>query len=269
MANNLSVSARSWNGYIDILDGFTKWRLWLFLGYQDIKQRYARSVLGPLWLVMGLGATIIGVGFLYSQIMRSNPGTYLPFIAISLAIWNLISAIITDSTAIFQANASLIKSVSIPYSTVILRCIVRNGIVFLHYLIAVIITFVIAEYPVDYKVIFAIPGLILVVANMFWISICLGMLCARFRDMAQMTQYTLLLAQFATPVIWMPSQVSAQSPYLLFNPIYHLIELIRAPIFEHSLPVNSFIFCTIMFLIGTTVSVFLFNQNKRYINFWL
>ncbi|MGA9658702.1 MAG: hypothetical protein WBQ60_06355, partial [Asticcacaulis sp.] len=83
MAEVTGVSTRTWNGYVDAIAGLKDWRLWLFLGYQDIRQRYARSVLGPFWLVMGLGITIIGIGFLYSQIMKSDPGTYLPFIAIS------------------------------------------------------------------------------------------------------------------------------------------------------------------------------------------
>ena len=37
--------ARAWG---DLADGFGKRELWLHLGWQDIKQRYRRSVLGPV-----------------------------------------------------------------------------------------------------------------------------------------------------------------------------------------------------------------------------
>ncbi|MDV6331041.1 ABC transporter permease [Asticcacaulis sp. 201] len=269
MSEMLSVSTRTWNGYADLLDGCRNWRLWLFLGYQDVRQRYARSILGPFWLVMGLGVTIIGIGFLYSQIMKTDPGKFLPYIAISLAAWNFISAVINESTSIFQASASLIKSIMVPYSSVILRAIVKNLIVFAHYMVAVVVTFALTGYSVDYKIIFAIPGILLISLNLVWISIILGMMCARFRDMAQMTQYAMQLAQFATPVVWMPSQVHPNSPYLLFNPIYHLIELIRAPIFEHVIPGTSFIFCTVMLVVGTAVTLVVFNKHKKLINFWL
>ena len=36
--------ARAWG---DLTDGFRKRELWLHLGWQDIKQKYRRSVLGP------------------------------------------------------------------------------------------------------------------------------------------------------------------------------------------------------------------------------
>ena len=35
---------RAWG---DLVGGFSKRELWLHLGWQDIKQRYRRSVLGP------------------------------------------------------------------------------------------------------------------------------------------------------------------------------------------------------------------------------
>jgi len=269
MKDKLSVSSRTWNGYVDTFDGFKDWRLWLFLGAQDIRQRYARSVLGPFWLVMGLGATIIGIGFLYSQIMKADPGTYLPFIAISLAAWNFISGTINDSTVVFQSNASLLKSISVPYTSTILRTITRNVILFAHYMVAVVITYAVAGYGVTYAVVFVIPGILLLCANLFWIALALGMLCARYRDMAQMAQYALQLAQFATPIIWQPSQVAANSPYLLFNPIYHLVELIRAPIFEHRIPMQSFGISVGMLVVGGALTLVLFHKFKRSINFWL
>jgi ABC-type polysaccharide/polyol phosphate export permease len=269
MPEKLSVSPRSWSGFHDTLDGLKDWRLWLFLGAQDIRQRYARSYLGPFWLVMGLGITIIGIGFLYSQIMKTDPGTYLPFIAISLAAWNFISGAINDSTVVFQANASLLKSVAVPYSTTILRSVTRNFILLAHYMVAVIITYLWARFPIDLNAIFVIPGLIIVCANLCWISLALGMLCARFRDMAQMAQYALQLAQFATPIIWQPSQVAQNSPYLLLNPIYHLVELLRAPIFEHRVPTESLFFSVVMFVIGGGTTTLLFHKFKRSINFWL
>jgi hypothetical protein len=36
--------------------------LWPVLGWQDIKQRYRRSVIGPFWLTISYGATDYGYG---------------------------------------------------------------------------------------------------------------------------------------------------------------------------------------------------------------
>ena len=44
------------SGYLyalqDIADGLRRWELWLSLGYQDIRQRYRRSSVGPFWLTI-------------------------------------------------------------------------------------------------------------------------------------------------------------------------------------------------------------------------
>ena len=44
----------------DLIDGFHRRELWLHLGWQDIKQRYRRSVLGPFWITIATGTTEIG-----------------------------------------------------------------------------------------------------------------------------------------------------------------------------------------------------------------
>jgi len=41
----------------DLTDGFHRRELWLHLGWQDIKQRYRRSVLGPFWITIATGTT--------------------------------------------------------------------------------------------------------------------------------------------------------------------------------------------------------------------
>ncbi|MFP1130180.1 ABC transporter permease [Asticcacaulis sp. W401b] len=267
--NKLSVSPRLWSGYADVVAGFKDWKLWLALGYQDVRQRYVRSMLGPLWMVMGLGVTILGIGLLYGQIFRTDSGEFIPFIAASLAAWNFISTALSEATTIFQTHASLLKSISVPYSSVILRNIVKNVIVFLHYLVAVAVTFMFCGFPVDYTLIFVVPGLVIVCANLYWLSLLIGMICARFRDMAQIVLYGIQVTLFITPIIWMPSQVRAGSPFVHYNPAHHLIELIRAPLFEHRVPLDSYFFCSVMLLFGTVITLLSFNKFKRYINFWI
>src|ERR1041385_7017961 len=45
----------------DLIEGFRRRELWLHLGWQDIKQRYRRSVLGPFWITIATGATAIAM----------------------------------------------------------------------------------------------------------------------------------------------------------------------------------------------------------------
>ena len=51
--------ARAWG---DLTAGFRRHELWLHLGWQDIKQRYRRSVLGPFWITIATGTTAVAMG---------------------------------------------------------------------------------------------------------------------------------------------------------------------------------------------------------------
>ena len=54
----------------DLVDGFASRELWLHLGWQDIKQRYRRSVLGPIWITIATGTTAVAMGRLYSKLFH-------------------------------------------------------------------------------------------------------------------------------------------------------------------------------------------------------
>lgn len=257
------------DGAWDVLSAVVSWRLWAFMGLQDIRQRYRRSIFGPLWLALGLGATIIGIGILYSQILKVPAGAFLPFLAISLLAWNFLSGVMMDSTSLFQFGSGLITSVRFPYTTLVLRSITRNLIVMAHCLVPVIITLVLFRFQIHPVAIASLAGLVLLIANMYWISLAVGMLCARFRDVAQIVIYGIQLLIFITPIIWQPSQVRKGSIALEYNPFYHLIQIFRAPIYDGLLPVTSFLFCTGMFVIGGAITFLAFARFRRDIVHWL
>lgn len=256
-------------GAWDLVAGFLSWRLWAFLGLQDIRQRYRRSAFGPLWLALGLGITIIGIGLLYAQILKVSAGNFIPFLAISLLIWNLITAVINESTALFQSGAGLMTSMRMPYSTFALRCIVRNLIVMIHCVVPAAIAFVYYKYPVTLTALAALPGFVLLLANLYWISLAVGLLCLRYRDVAQIVIYAMQLAVFLTPIIWQPTSIKSGSSLLAVNPLYHLVQLVRGPVFNHVVSLDSFEFCSVMLVVGGGATVVAFMRARRYMVYWI
>jgi lipopolysaccharide transport system permease protein len=253
----------------DLVRGLLDWRLWAFLGFQDIKQRYRRSALGPLWLALGLGVTILGIGILYSQILKTASGNYIPYLALSLLIWNFIASVITESTSVFQGAGHVITSVKIPYTSFILRAITRNIIVAAHAVIVVIIAFVWFQYPVGMEALASVLGLILVCANLYWIALLVAIVSARYRDMAQIITYTMQISLFLTPIIWMPTAIRPGSPYMALNPFAHLLQVIRAPIFDHRIPMHSFLYVGAMLVVGMAATLFVFVRSRRYLVYWI
>ena len=76
----------------DLADGLDRRQLWLHLGWQDIKQRYRRSVLGPIWITIATGTTAVAMGALYATLFRLELSEHLPYVTLGLIVWALISA---------------------------------------------------------------------------------------------------------------------------------------------------------------------------------
>src|SRR5213080_4845234 len=55
----------------DFSSGFALWPLWLRLGWNDILQRYRRSVLGPFWLTASMAIMVISLGVLYAELFNT------------------------------------------------------------------------------------------------------------------------------------------------------------------------------------------------------
>lgn len=52
--------------------------LWSTLAWYDIVLRYRRSMLGPLWLTISMGAMLIGMGPLYSTLFNVPINKFFP-----------------------------------------------------------------------------------------------------------------------------------------------------------------------------------------------
>lgn len=253
----------------DIVEGFRSWRLWAYMGLVDIRQRYRRSMVGPIWLVLGLGVTVLGIGLLYSTILHTDPHFYIPFISISLLIWNFISTCLGESTGVLPSYSSIILSGRVPYSSFILRIIVRNLIVAAHCIVVVVIAFAFYGKAVSILALGAVPGVLLLVANLYWMMLAIAMVSARYRDVAQIVNYLIQIIFFLTPVIWQPSQIGPRATLKQINPFYHLLEAIRAPVFDGHIPLASLIYSSVMLVIGLTVTLLLFVRFRRNVVHWI
>ena len=85
---SLDASFRGSRGFFadvdrDLLSGIRAWRLWTMLGWNDIRQRYRRSVLGPFWITISMAVFITLLGVIYSHIFNIELRTYLPYLSLA------------------------------------------------------------------------------------------------------------------------------------------------------------------------------------------
>jgi lipopolysaccharide transport system permease protein len=79
-------------------------------------------------------------------------------------------------------------------------------------------------------VLLAIPALPLWMVDGVAMSLLLGGICARFRDIMPIVNSVMQIAFFLSPVIWKPEQLGALAIWLPLNPFYDMLEIVRAPL---------------------------------------
>jgi len=253
----------------DILNGILSFRVWGTLGWHDIKQRYRRSVLGPLWFTLSTAIMACVLGALYSTILNQPVSQYLPFLAAGLVVWQFISASVLEGCTVFIVSGALIKQINLPLTIHVCRVVWRNFIILLHSIPIVVLSLLIFGVLPNHGFFLLPIGLFLLLINAVWVSVALGILCSRYRDVLPIVSNLLQIAFFLTPVMWSPEILKDRSWIAEFNPLYHLIQIVRAPILSEIIPLESWFWAIGMVVFGFIFSQYLMNRFRNRVAYWL
>lgn len=246
-------------------------RLVLILGWQEVKQAYRRSSLGPFWITLGMSVQVATIGIVFGLIFRSDLSAFLPFLATSLIFWGLLSTVLTDSTTAFTSSEALIKQLRLPFYVYIFRGIWKNIIVFAHNIIIVPVVFLIMLRGFSWELALLIPGMLLFVLNLGWMATALSIVSTRYRDMQQITISFLTVAFYVTPVIWYPQLIPGGTAHLLLglNPLYHLIQIVRLPILGELPTIENWALTLAFAITGWLFAHLVYKRYRDRIAYWV
>ncbi len=214
----------------DMTDAAKLWRLALTLGWFDIRLRYRGSMLGPFWLTLSTAVMVAALGILYSRLFKMELHDYLPFLALSLVLWNVLSTVISEACTCFTSAEGMIRSMRMPYTLHALRVVIRNAIVLAHNVVVILAVYVWFDRWPGLRAFEALPGLLLWVLDGLAICLFLGPIGARFRDIPPIIGSVIQIAFFVSPIIWQPELLHGRAlDFLWLNPFYTLLEVVRGP----------------------------------------
>ena len=255
----------------DLIRCREKLYLALMLGWQDIRQRYRRSKLGPFWLTISMGVMIAMIGIVFGQVLNTPMQEYLPFLSTGIILWNCFSTSVMEGSTAFIDAQGMIRQLDLPLSLYPIRVLWRNIVICGHNIIILPLVFLVVGRGISWDIFWLIPGFVVFSWNMLWVSLLLGTFCTRFRDMPQIVNSLLQVFFYVTPIIWMPNALSPRSASLLVepNPVYHLVQLVRAPILGSSPTLMNWLVAVAMAAIGSLVALWFFGKYKKRIAYWL
>ncbi|MCP4073723.1 MAG: ABC transporter permease [Hyphomicrobiales bacterium] len=187
--------------------------------------------MGTIWLMMGLVLIVSAKGMLFAGILNLPADRIIPNIAIGLLLWRLFSGIVLASCTAFSGFKSNFESGYFPLFIPIFEVVVRQIFEFVHGIIPMMIIVLIFLVPQPTALLFLIVGLSLSLLTVLPVGYLLAVISTRYRDIAALIQSSMKLIYFMTPVIWLPEMAKGALKWvLIFNPFFHLIEIVRAPL---------------------------------------
>jgi homopolymeric O-antigen transport system permease protein len=299
----MPASSRTFaRAFADIRGGWHERELWSHLGWQDIKQRYRRSVLGPFWITISQGVLALGLGILYAVLFKLDIETFLPFITTGFIIWTFISGCLVEGMETFIANEGLIKHLPAPLTVYALRTVWRQTLMFGHNLIVYGIIVVIffgtlndpyamtkdSQCPPDASAIChpglgwyswsAIPAFVLLAFNAGWVTLFLGVISTRFRDFPQLIGSIIQLLFYLTPIVWPIDQLYAGGnrdsvawalPFVYLNPFYHFVQIIRGPLIGQAVSIWSWVVVLVISVVGWALALLVLRNYRSRVSYWV
>ncbi len=254
----------------DIREGLRRWELWLTFAWEDTRVRYRRTVLGPLWLTLGMAITVVGIGSLWSILWGLKAEVFFPYLASGLVTWQFIAGALTEGSTTFAAQASIIRSVPCPLTAHPMHLSTKLVIVFLHNLVVFVGVAIFFNVHINWWTLAFLPGLVLLLLNSIWIAFLFGMVGARYRDVPPMIGAILPLLFFVTPIMWLPEMLGEKRQFLVeLNPLTHFLSIVRDPLLGRAPDVTSYEVVVAITLLGYACAWLAFRRYRSRIAFWV
>ncbi|PPK65934.1 ABC-2 type transport system permease protein [Actinokineospora auranticolor] len=277
----------------DIREGAAARQLWGHLGWQDIKQRYRRSVIGPLWITLSMGVTAAGLGLLYSQLFGIEVQTFLPYLTVGFIVWGFILGCLTEGSDTFVANEGLIKHVPAPLTVYALRTVWRQTLMLAHNMLVYLVVLALFFGPLStpgyllsphgapqpglsWSVLLAIPAFALLAVNGGWVTLLFGIISTRYRDIPQVINALTQLLFYATPIVWPVDILTTKlGPgdwkhlILELNPLYHFVQILRAPLIGSTQSWHHWAVVGGFTVVGWTLALLAMRNYRARISYWV
>lgn len=253
----------------DLMTGIRSPRLWLLLAWSDLEARYRRTILGTFWQTLTSAAYIVGLTVIFSTIRGHHANDFILYIAAGYTGFSLISGFLLSGSTAFQRGDPILKAFDLPASIHVFRAVTNEYILFAHSVVIMVAVWIYAGFIPNLNTLLIIPVILLLFVGGSGLAMTLGLLGARFRDVTP-TITTLTSFMFlVTPIFWRREDLGEMSWVADYNPFYHVVNLVRAPLMGEAPDPMNWAVCAGMAIISVGIGVMGFLRYRRQLVYWL
>lgn len=256
-----------------LIDSLKSPSFWVYSSWLDVVARYRSSVMGIVWLSLPTAVFVLLLGNVYSRLMGYPIEAYMPYLAIGYVIWRFMLHVINESAGAFASHKSFIMDGRVRLTDFLLRSFAKAG---LQFLFAFVVVVAVVAWFDSWRGVASLLTLLItlpiMLINLFWVSVCIGILGARFPDVRDAIGTILVAGFLLTPIIWMVDRFPPDTMRGFFarlNPAFHVIEFVRAPALGAMPESASIIVVLAMAPVGWLLASWLYRRYGRYVALWV
>lgn len=238
-----------------------------FLSWRDIKVRYKQAAFGVAWVIAQPLFSMLTFTFLFGRVakMESDGLPYAAFSFCALVPWNYFVSAINKGSLSLAGSGALFSKVYFP-RLIIPIAAVAAGVV--DYVIAMGSLVLVLAWYGFYPQLSWLVGIPLLsfamVALACGMSLWLGALNVKYRDVGHLLPFFIQLWMFLTPIVYPLSAIPARySAWARLNPMTGIIEAYRSVIFNRPFDWSSMSFSLLITAVMLISGMFYFSRTER------
>ena len=256
----------------DYADSLRRPEFWAYSSWLGIVTKYRRSRFGLLWLMLPSVLYIGGIGYFFSMLQGHPPSEFIPHMGLGYLLFRMLSMVINEGASALPSHQSFILDGHNRLTDFFLRVIAKAVFYGLAALPVLAVALIAGPELDPVRVLSVFVTVPLVILNMVWISTVIGMLGARFPDIHELMGSVFIFGFILTPIIWYSSRApvgTAHGTFMRMNPLFHLIEVVRAPLLGEPLERFTLYFLAGFTILGWALAAYVYRRYAHYVPIWV
>lgn len=246
---------------------------WFHLSLSDLRSRWRRSFFGLSWtIIQPLGLTLL-VSVVFGNLFHADMTKYAPYILSGVIVWEFVTACAIGGSETFVQAGAYIKQCRHPLAIYSLRTAMTNLMVFALASLGLLI-WVLIEMPHNFGWTWlAALTIFPILALIGWaLATSLGYIGVRFRDLPHALGLGFQALWFISPIYLEPKvfREGGLDRLVDYNPIYHLLEIVRAPLLHGNWPtIENYQYCLGLLAVLSLLAILTGHSLEKRVIFYL
>lgn len=199
---------------------------------RNIKTRYKRSVLGILWSLLNPLMMTLVLTFVFANVYRFPAKNYAAYVLSGMALWNFFAQTTSGAMSELVWGGGLMNRIYMPRAIFAATALGTSLVNLILSLIPLFLVMLVTGVPIRGTALVLPLPILLTAMFAFGVALFLSTLAVYFADVLEMYQILLTAWMYFTPIIYPKEIIPEHLRWLFnFNPMYHLVETFRAPLY--------------------------------------